>query len=196
MSKCCDNGGGYNPITLFYGNQSIISTNSSSNYVYRGSGLDITLSNSFVGFFNMISNNRVISDRCIYFNGGKIKNHFFWSTIINNTSPYSTGIFYISGSENYFIENCCLLNNFNVLFSCENSINLLVKNCFILHVDTITSGNLITISNELNHNHFFKINTYFSTFMCLTEFVQKSKFFHHSKISFSFNFLIFFFLLK
>ena len=133
-------------ISIEGGNQSILNTNSSNNKSNQRSGLFTSGSqNSLISFCTFKDNdslNYIIIDFESSHNSRILQN----SNIINNNSP-SYGIITIYDST-ILLNNCNFLNNYNNLFYIYSNGYLTVSNCYLLHLNSISNGNMILINTQ------------------------------------------------
>lgn len=115
-------------------------------------------------YSNFIKNNVSIYD-CLWIGCGSTNyGEVFHNNFINNYSPHSSeGIIHNPSyiTSTYLLDNCILIDNIGTLFT-RNAGMTLIKNCWIYHQFTLTSGSNIIIENTKSITNTFS----FSKIIC------------------------------
>ena len=183
MNKCSDNFNvGDENIRTYNGLQKINNNNISFNKGRYYSGFDYVLPSEIVSKFNNFVENNSSIGICVAFEIGTSIIDFELINLIQNYSPNSYGIIYSSYTTT--LNNFCFINNFKLLFSIPtNSLN--IYNSYIQHdMNFFSSGNLNTFNINFLEKKF--IFTYFSTYLCNTNFLKSN----NKKLKYNFYYLI------
>ena len=138
ISRCYNSTYGHSSICLKNGIQNISNTNSSMNRNIGRSGLIYVFPNTMNTIFCTFYNNSVTESICIELWGNS--GHILRSNIINNNSPSSSGVVYVSWSATPNISDCVFFNNQNTLFYVYSWCSLRLISCVINHQYIIDSG--------------------------------------------------------
>ena len=164
--KCSSNAGNSRTTTLRAsgGNQIIKNINFSLNNVLYISAIQSIDSNSFYGLHCTLSNNNASFGQSLNFHNG-INRTLIKFNLISNISPYQ-GVVYMYLNSVLIISDCIFIDNKNILFFNEQSI-LTIKNSFILHFYTLTSG-IVSLSSNGAYKSSYIIDHYY-THLCYHE---------------------------
>lgn len=160
IASCSNFTNGYYSIIIFYGNQRIDNTNSSSNSCLQSSGLCASSPILFTCTHCTISKNKVTDGIIIYYryNSGVIR----FSNLINNWSPTLGVIYVIGGSPK--TQYCIFDMNQNNLFYLNSGSSIEVSHCFIYHSGITSFGINNSITRRLTYDWKF-----FNSYYCYAE---------------------------
>ena len=154
VGYCSDKeGNGMRALGIWFGDQKLLNSNFTGNFVRWGSSFMTYQAFSFLGKFNSIYKNYCTEYYSIQFDGTYSNQNLEYSNIIDNHC-ITKGLVFVENGD-YHLEKCIFDSNSNILFGHKDG-NLYVSNCFINHVFSmgsaiIFSNNEKTNSYELSH---------------------------------------------
>jgi len=145
MSLCSNSTSGSYPLYMKHGISSLINTNISFCKSFQDSGICIVSPFNFASSHCNFYRNEVSNSICIYFQSNNSK--MSYSNIINNNSPYSYGIIFITEGGSPILLECVFHMNANTLIYL-NSGSIEITCCFIIHIGPLSAGNPIISNNN------------------------------------------------